>query len=86
MKNFLGYGETMPKPIIYTRTTCGPCRTVKYWMKSKNIAFEEKNIDDNPKLLDDIIKLSGLMVVPVVVIGENIVTGANIPQLSKLLS
>lgn len=73
-------------PIIYTRTTCGPCRTVKYWFKSKNIAYEEKNVDENPKLLDDIVKLSGMMVVPMVLIGETVVTGANIAQLSKLLS
>jgi glutaredoxin len=70
---------------VYTRNTCGPCRTVKHWLQSKNVEYVEKNIDENPELLSDIVEKTGMMVVPVILIDETVIAGANLALLSKAL-
>lgn len=70
---------------VYTRTTCGPCRTLKHWLKTKNIPYEEINVDDDPKMVDEVIKLSGLQMVPLLVVGDRVISGLNLPLLSNLL-
>ena len=70
---------------IYTRTTCAPCRTVKAWLQNKGVKYEELNVDDNPEFMDDVIRRTGLMMVPVTFIGDNHVQGANFSRLSELL-
>jgi glutaredoxin len=75
--------KTMVK--IYTRTTCAPCRMVKTWLQKKGVKYEELNVDEKPELMDDVIRKTGLMMVPVTVIGENHVQGMNFSRLSELL-
>ena len=70
---------------IYTRTTCAPCRTVKTWLQKKGVKYEELNVDEQPELMDDVIRKTGLMMVPVIVVGENHVQGMNFSRLSELL-
>lgn len=75
----------MPEIVIYTRTTCAPCRAVKMWLKSKGFTFSEKNVDEDPKLVDEIIKRTGVMQVPMTLIGDTAVSGQNFSLLSKTL-
>lgn len=71
---------------IYTKNTCAPCRMVKQWMNKKGIAFTELSLDDNPDLAGEVVRKSGNMMVPMIQVGDNIVSGPNIPLLSKLLA
>jgi len=68
---------------VYTKTTCAPCQTLKYWLKSKNVQYEEKNLDKNPELLSELVDKTGMMMVPVVQIGDEIIQGLNLPLLSQ---
>jgi len=70
---------------IYTRTTCAPCRAVKTWLQKKGVKYEELNIDENPELEGEVMQRTGLLMVPVIQIGENIVQGMNFARLSELL-
>jgi len=70
---------------IYTRTTCAPCRMVKTWLQKKGVNYEELNVDEKPELMDEVIRKTGLMMVPVILVGENHVQGANFARLSELL-
>lgn len=71
---------------VYTRTTCGPCRTLKHWLKTKNVAYDEKNVDEDPRFVDELLKLTNFQMVPVVVVnGENVI-GANFARLNELLT
>lgn len=72
-------------PILYSRTICGPCRTVKYWLKQKGIAYIEKNMDDNPEYEIEAITKSGFLIAPVIVVGEKVITGPNLSLLSETL-
>jgi glutaredoxin len=58
---------------------------VKTWLQKKGVKYEELNVDEKPELMDDVIRKTGLMMVPVTVIGENHVQGMNFSRLSELL-
>ncbi|CAB4183374.1 GrxC Glutaredoxin and related proteins [uncultured Caudovirales phage] len=69
---------------VYTRTTCGPCKTLKHWLKLKNIEFVEKNVEDEG-LLDEMLRKTGMMSVPQTLVGDRVVTGPHFSLLSELL-
>lgn len=58
---------------------------VKTWLQKKGVKYEELNVDEKPELMDDVIRKTGLMMVPVIVVGENHVQGMNFSRLSELL-
>lgn len=41
----------MPEIEIYTSSTCGYCKQAKKLLDGKNVAYDEKVVDANPKLL-----------------------------------
>lgn len=63
--------------IIYTSNTCGQCKQLKKLFKLRSIAYNEFNVDDDPKYHDEVKKLSGQLRVPVTVIDERVVVGYN---------
>lgn len=76
----------MPTVKVYTRTTCAPCRTLKHWLKSKGVPYEEINVDEDPALMDLVIKQTGIQQVPMTQVGEDrFISGLNIALLANLL-
>lgn len=75
----------MPDVKVYTRTTCGPCKTVKYFLTQKGISFTEINVDDDPRLMDEVLTQSGFMQVPLTMINGKAISGANIGLLNSAL-
>lgn len=71
---------------VFTRTTCGPCKTVKYFLQKKGIQFTEQNVDENPSLIDQILEMTGIMQVPMTVIDGQPVSGADFAKLSRLIA
>ena len=70
---------------IYTRDSCGPCKTVKYFLDKKGVEYTELNVDENPSLMDEIIAKTGFQMVPTVEINGNYIQGLNLALLSKQL-
>jgi glutaredoxin len=58
---------------------------VKRWLQNKNVPYTEKSLDDNIDYASEAFEKSGLQMVPVITVGEQVVSGANIGLLSKLL-
>lgn len=73
------------KAIVYTSTTCTYCKQVKAFLDSQNIAYEERNIDENQAYFDELSKM-GMMSVPVTVIGSKQVLGFNPARIQKLVA
>ncbi len=71
---------------VYTRTTCAPCRTLKHYLKTKGHEFIEKNVDEDPKHMDDVIKQTGFQMVPMTVINGEAVMGLNLAKINSLLT
>jgi glutaredoxin 3 len=71
---------------IYTTNTCAYCVMVKKWLTSKNMSYDEVNLDVNPQRAQEAIEISGQMAVPVTVITKNddskeVVVGYNLAKL-----
>lgn len=70
---------------IYSTPTCVYCKTLKEYLKSHNIDFEDIDVSKDGKQLETMIKDSGQMGVPVVDIDGNIVVGFDKGKIDKLL-
>ena len=59
---------------------------VKKWLSSKNMTYDEVNLDTNPERAQEAIEISGQMAVPVTVItkdddSKEVVVGYNLAKL-----
>lgn len=79
-------GEAAAKaPVtIYSAEWCGACKQAKAWMKQNKIAFVERDVEKDPKALDDLradaqragVPYSSLArKVPVIVVGDKVMSG-----------
>ena len=80
----------MKKIKIYTSPACGYCEMVKDWFKEKKIKFEEIDVAKGLKAGEELIKESGQMGVPVIVIGEGedkkVIVGFDQGRLEEIFS
>lgn len=70
---------------LYTTPTCVYCVTLKEYLKNHNIAFEEIDVSNNDEALQEMIKISNQMGVPVVDIDGEVVIGFNKVKIDKIL-
>ena len=55
---------------VYSITQCPWCDKVKKYLKSKNVAFEEHNIEENEADREACYKLTGDLVVPITTVND----------------
>jgi len=70
---------------IYSTPTCVYCKTLKGYFKKHNIEFEDIDVSKDEKQLQEMIKSSGQMGVPVVDIDGEVITGFDKVKIDKLL-
>lgn len=70
---------------IYSTPTCVYCKTLKEYLKKKNIEFSEIDVTKDEKELEQMIKISGQMGVPVVDIGGDVIIGFDKQRIDELL-
>lgn len=75
----------MPTVTIYTTPTCVYCNVAKDFFKENNIVFEEKNVATDQEALQEMVKKSGMMSVPVIDIDGNVLAGFNKDEVAKAL-
>jgi glutaredoxin 3 len=75
----------MVKVTIYTTETCPWCKRTKEFLKANKISFVEKNVGEDYKAAQEMIKKSGQQGVPVTEISGEIVIGFDEEKLKKLL-
>jgi len=80
------------KVTIYTTNICPWCIKAKEFFKENKISYKEKNVQENPKLANELLEKSGQMGVPVIIVSngaegeqQDIVIGFDEPKLAKLL-
>ena len=82
----------MPKNVtIFTSNTCGYCQMVKKYLGSKNVGYEEVNIDEHPERQAEAMALSGAMTVPVTVVtkdddSKEVIVGYNLAKLAPAVA
>jgi glutaredoxin-like YruB-family protein len=70
---------------VYSTPTCPYCVTLKEFLKEKGIDFEDIDVSQNREELENMIKKSGQMGVPVVEIDNEVVVGFDREKIIQLL-
>jgi glutaredoxin 3 len=70
---------------IYTTPTCPYCKMAKKFFQDNKVAYQELNVAEDKKALDEMLKRSKQMSVPVIDIDGEIITGFNMPQIKQKL-
>ena len=68
---------TSKKVTIYTTRSCPHCLRAKDLLKRKGISFEEIDVTENPKRREEAEARYGWMTVPIIVIGDKCIGGAD---------
>lgn len=62
---------------IYTSKNCPHCVRAKDFLKRKGISFEEIDVTEDPKKREEAQERYGWMTVPLIVIGDKFIGGAD---------
>ena len=75
----------MPKITIYTTPTCVYCNMAKAFFRENKIDYSEKNVAVDSQAVEEMIKKSGQLGVPVIDVDGEIIVGFDKPRLKELL-
>jgi len=70
---------------IYSTPTCVYCKTLKEYLNSKGLPFQEIDVSQNEHELEKMVAISGQMGVPVVDIDGDVVIGFDKQRIDELL-
>ena len=71
---------------IYTTPTCGYCHQAKEFLSQRGVKFIEHDVSQDRAAADEMVRLTGQMVVPVIVIDGQPVIGFDRPRLEQLIA
>lgn len=70
---------------IYSTPTCPYCKMAKEYFNSKGIAYEDIDVSNNEEALEEMVKLTAQMAVPVILINGEVVVGFDKARIEQLL-
>ena len=76
----------MAKVKVYSTPSCPYCVTLKEYLKDNNIEFEGVDVSQDKVQLDEMIKKSGQMGVPVIEIDDQVIVGFDKVKIAELLN
>jgi glutaredoxin len=71
---------------LYTQDGCPPCDFIKMMLKENNISYQEFNVSRDSKAKHKMMNELDSFSTPTLVIGNEIVRGAQIDQIMSLLN
>ena len=71
---------------VYSTPTCAYCFTLKEYLKENGIKFEDIDVSKDQKAVEEIVKKTGQMGVPVIDIDGQIVIGFDKEKINTLLN
>lgn len=76
----------MTKVKIYTTPFCVYCQKAKDFFQKNNIAYQEIDVTKNENDLNEMVRKSGQLAVPVVEIENQIIVGFDLNKIKKALN
>ena len=70
---------------VYSTPTCPFCQRAKAFLKERGVEFEVIDLGVDRDKVEEMVKISGQMSVPVIVIGDEVVVGFDQAKLERLL-
>ncbi len=74
------------KVVIYSTPTCPVCKRAKAYLAEKGISYQEIDVAASSEIARELIKKSGQMGVPVIIVDDDMLIGFNQAKLDELLS
>jgi glutaredoxin 3 len=74
-----------PKVIIFTTPTCSFCRAAKQYFNEKKIKFTEVDVSRDQHAAQDMMRRTGQMGVPVILINNRPIVGFDKTKINQLL-
>tara|TARA_Y100000031_G_C7858686_1_gene220919 strand:- start:169 stop:399 length:231 start_codon:yes stop_codon:yes gene_type:complete len=71
---------------FYSTSSCPYCKMAKEYLALKGISYKEYDISSDKTAQEEVVKLSGQMGVPVIVINGNIIVGFDKARIDTLLN
>jgi glutaredoxin 3 len=71
----MGNGRNGRKVWVYTTDPCGFCRQAKALLASRGVDYEEVSLTKDPDGRDRLVRRTGQMTFPQIIIGERVVGG-----------
>ena len=75
----------MEKIKVYSTPTCPHCHRAKDFLKGRAVEFEEIDVTTDRSRVEEMVKISGQMGVPVIVVGDEVIVGFDQARLEELL-
>ncbi|MGQ9644125.1 MAG: glutaredoxin family protein [Ignavibacterium sp.] len=77
---------TQPKVVIFTTPTCSFCNAAKRYFRENNIRFTEVDVSRDQKAAQDMVRRTGQMGVPVILINNRPIVGFDKPKINAMLN
>ncbi len=76
---------------IFTTNTCAYCVMVERFLDMKGLNYEVVNLDERPELQEEVMKMSGVLSVPITVVtkhddSKEVVVGYNLSRLAPAVA
>jgi glutaredoxin 3 len=71
--------------IIYTADWCAFCHAAKEYLDKKGITYEARDVEKNQQFMEESVKKSGQMGIPVLDIDGKIIVGFDRPKIDAAL-
>ncbi len=77
---------SQPRVVIFTTPTCSWCRRAKQYLQEKKVRFKEVDVSRDESAARDLVRMTGQMGVPVILVGSRPIVGFDRAQLDRVLT
>ena len=77
--------QQQPKVVIFTTPTCSFCNAAKQYFRTNSIRFTEVDVSRDSAAARDMVRKTGQMGVPVILINNRPIVGFDKPKIDQLL-
>ncbi len=78
--------STQPKVIVFSTPTCSFCNQAKRYFREKNIRFTDVDVSRDQSAARDMMRRTGQMGVPVILINNKAIVGFDRPKINQMLN
>ena len=87
IENFSRQEENMSdkKVVLFSSSSCPWCSRAKSYLRQKGVRVKEIRVDKDPDAAKDVVRMTGQMSVPILLIGRAKVVGFDKAKIDRLL-
>jgi glutaredoxin-like YruB-family protein len=74
-----------PRVILFSSGSCPWCSQAKSYLRQKGVRVKEVRVDEDPDAAKDVVRMTGQMSVPVLLIGSTRIVGFDKARIDRLL-